>query len=121
MCPVYSPLPLQTSQQSHSNPANDKIKRPNPTPTHNTHHHLSLPLRKGTIIDEIKSPPSAEANIQSLGYEYFRGMEVMGSKVSLGNNIKESRACGSLATEGLRIGDSFSNIEENNSQRYFDN
>lgn len=35
---------------------------------------------------------------------------MLGSKVSVGNNIKESLVCGSLATEGLRIGDSFSNI-----------
>ncbi len=44
----------------------------------------------------------------------------MGSKVSLGNNIRESLVYGSLATDGLRIGESVSNIDQNNSQRYFD-
>ena len=42
--------------------------------------------------------------------------------MSLGSNIKDSVMGGrSLATDKLRIGDSFSNIEEDNSnQRYFD-
>jgi hypothetical protein len=116
--PLYSPLPLHTSHQNHSNPASNKIKKPSPTPTP-TQTHLPSAVRKGTLIDEMKCS-SAEQNTRSMGNEHFKMVESRGSKMSLGNNIRESLVYGSLATDGLRIGDSVSNIDQNNSQRYFD-
>lgn len=97
----------------------NKIKKPNPT------------HRKGTLIDQINYENVSTSKVEKInsfdnnhhGMNQYHPYNIVSSKVSLGSNIKDSAMGGrSLATDKLKIGDSFSNISEDNSnQRYFDN
>jgi hypothetical protein len=112
--PIHTSLPYQNpsnnqtfikSTQVHQNPILSKIKKPNPT------------HRKGTLIDQITYDNVASSKVDKInsvdyhGYNQYQPYSSVGSKVSLGSNIKDSMIGGrSLATDKLRIGDSFSNI-----------